>query len=107
MQTIQAELEATHGVQILGVCADAPDTLATKLGKKGFTFPLLGDPELKAISAYGLRHEGGNPLGGDIARPALVLIDEAGKIRFRWLTDNWRVRPVASDILEAVKKEFP
>ena len=71
---------------------------------KGFTFPLLADPELVAIDAYGLRHEGGNPMsGGNISRPALLIIDESGKVVERMLTENWRVRPTPEMILEKLK----
>ena len=99
MQTKKAEFDE-RGVQLLGISADPATDLEREMLPKGFTFPLLSDPELVAIDAYGLRHEGGNPFGGDIARPALFLIDENGAITDRMLTENWRVRPTPEMLLD-------
>ena len=44
-------------------------------------FPLLGDPELKAINAYNAR----DPLNPRIARPMTYIIDEDGVIRWKFL----------------------
>ena len=65
----------------------------------------LIDPELAAIDAYGLRHVGGNPFGGDISRPAVFLIDEEGRIVEKMLTENWRVRPTPEMIREKFSGE--
>ena len=61
-----------------------------KLGSAGLAFPLLADPGFAAVDAYGVRHPGG--MGHDIARPATFLIDREGRVVWRDLTDNWRVR---------------
>ena len=44
-------------------------------------FPLLGDPELKAINAYNAK----DPLNPRIARPMTYIIDESGVIRWKFL----------------------
>jgi peroxiredoxin len=67
--------------------------------EQGITFPVLSDKEFKVIDAYGLRHKGASVKGTDIARPAIFIIDASGKIKWRFLTDNWRVRARAEDIL--------
>jgi peroxiredoxin len=59
---------------------------------------VLSDPELAAIDAYGVRHPGGG-LEGDIARPAVFLVDRDGRIAWRKLTENWRVRPRPDELL--------
>jgi peroxiredoxin len=64
-------------------------------------FPLLADPELEAIDAFGLRHAGAGPGGSDIARPAIYVAD-GGVLRWRTLTDNYRVRPRPEEILAVV-----
>ena len=91
-------------MEVIAISASTEEELKEKMLSKGITFPLLADPELQAIDAYGLRHEGGNPFGGDISRPAVFLIDEEGKIIANILTDNWRVRPTAKDILDRFEK---
>jgi len=40
----------------------------------------VADEELRMISAFGVRHEGGGPDGADIAYPTLVLVDAEGQL---------------------------
>jgi peroxiredoxin len=68
----------------------------------GFDFPLLADPDLAAIDAYGLRHEADGI--GDIARPATFVIDREGRIVWRNLTDNWRIRPRPAELLQVLAR---
>ena len=98
MQAHLAKFEEAN-IAVLAISADSPTDLEEKLLPKGIRFPLLSDTELKAIDAYGLRHENGNPFGGDISRPAVILIDEEGRIVKKMLTENWRIRPTAEMIL--------
>lgn len=74
------------------------EVTAEKLASAGIEYPLLADPDLVAIDAYGVRHPGG--MGHDIARPATFLIDRRGRIAWRDLTDNWRVRLRPERVLE-------
>ncbi len=92
------------GAEVVAISADTPETLRKKVQSRGIEFPLLADPELAAIDAYGLRHEGADPFsGGDIARPAVFIIGEDGQILWRHLTDNWRVRVTPETILEQLE----
>ena len=68
----------------------------------GLGFPLLADPELRTIDAYGLRHAGGGMGGEDISHSASVLIDADGVVRWVFVTRNFRVRPTPADVLRAV-----
>jgi len=104
LQTQLDQFEAANTV-VIAISADTVEDLSAKLLPKGITYPLLADPELEAIDAYGLRHEKGNPMsGGDIARPALFIIDENGQIVEKMLTENWRVRPTPEMILEKLDR---
>ena len=67
----------------------------------GFEFPLLSDPSLETIGAYGLLHADGG-LEGDIARPAIFIVDRDGRVVWRHLTDDWRVRPRPEELLSAL-----
>lgn len=103
MQTKQEEF-ASREIAVLGISSNSVEELREQMLPKGISFPLLADPELQAIGAYGLRHEAGNPMNGaDISRPAVILIDESGKIVEAMLTENWRVRPTPEMILEKWK----
>lgn len=73
---------------------DPPETNAELEKRLGIDFPIVSDSDLAALDAFGVRHEiGASPGGGSvIARPAVFLLDEEGRILWKDLTDNWRVR---------------
>ncbi len=71
--------------------------------KVGIEFGLVSDQQLKLADQFGLRHPGGNPAGGDIARSATVLVSRDGGVLWSHYTDNYRLRPRPNDILEATK----
>ena len=55
------------------------------------------------MDLLGLRHKGGDPQGGDIARSASVLVDAGGTILWSSVADNYRVRPNPDEVLVAVR----
>lgn len=67
----------------------------------GLGFPILSDPDAATIRAWGLLHAGGG-IDGDIARPATFVLDGEGRVAWRSLTDNWRVRVRPEHLLEGV-----
>ena len=87
---------------IVGVVVDPPETNASLARQVDLTYPILADPTLRAIDAYGLRHPGGGPEGRDIAHSASVLIDGDGVVRWTSVTDNFRRRPTPATVLAAV-----
>lgn len=96
-----------QNVQIIAISADPIDKLEEIAKSKGYTFPLMSDPELKAIDAVGLRHPNGNIIEQtDIARPAMFLLDENRKIVWKEYPDNWRKRPTAEIVLKNVELGF-
>lgn len=67
----------------------------------GLTYRILADPDLRVIDAYDLRHSDGGP-SGTIARAATFVIDGEGIVRWRDLTDNYRLRPPPERVVAAV-----
>ncbi len=61
----------------------------------------MADPTSEVIDAFGLRHVNGG-IGGDVARPATFVLDRDGRIAWRRVTDNWRVRPRPTELLEVL-----
>ena len=51
----------------------------------------------------GLIHAGGGEGGKDVPRPATVVIDREGVVRWTALADNVQTRPDARDVLRAVR----
>ena len=71
----------TEGVAVLGISPDAPAKLAKFRDRDGLTFPLLSDPDLEVLKAYGAYGEkmlyGKKSVG--VIRSTFV-IDADGKI---------------------------
>jgi len=83
MKAFQASMAKLEGsdTQVLGVSIDSPFANHAFALENGITFPLLGDMDRKAITAYGLAKD--YQIGGATipsARRATFLIDKEGKI---------------------------
>ena len=86
------------GYQVVAVSPDSVEDNEKVVLRLGLDYPILSDSDLEVTSALGLVHEGAAMDGGDIPRPATFLV-EGGVIRWRELTDNWRVRIRADELL--------
>ncbi len=95
-----AEIER-RGARVAGVVVDPVATNADIVRQAGLAFPILSDPDLRMIDAYGLRHVEAHD-GQDIARSASVLIDADGIVRWTRVPENFRVRPTPKEILAAI-----
>jgi peroxiredoxin len=94
------------GAQLVFVAAEKRNGIfqpAKSLAKHPVSFPFLLDEDRSMTKAYGLYHRVGHD-AIHIARPATLVIDDAGVVRFiyRGVNQNDRI-PVAA-ILEALKK---
>lgn len=63
-----------------------------------FPFPLLSDPNLQVIDAYGARHPQGHE-GKDIAHPSTIIIDPNKVVRYRYVGKTPVDRPTDDEIL--------
>ena len=89
------------GGTLLAVSNDPPATAADIAKRLGLSFPILSDPELEVIDAYGLRHHD-IALGFDHSLPAMILVDRAGIIRWRRVAKGLQDRPSPRLILEQI-----
>ena len=90
-------------MQPIAISVDAPEMSKDLANKAGYTYPLLSDTKADVIRRYDLLHKGGGETGGDIARPAEFLVDRNGVVRWRNLTDDFRVRARPEQLLEAAR----
>jgi peroxiredoxin len=89
-----------RNTEIVALVVDTPEQNTQVVRDLGLGYRIVSDPRLVAIDAYGLRHEqNGQP---PIAHPASFLIDARGTIRWRDVTDNYRLRPRPDTILAAI-----
>jgi peroxiredoxin len=87
----------------VAISADPPEALRDHVAKMGWTYTFLSDPKAEVIRRYDLLHPGGGEAAGvgDIARPAEILIDPTGTVRWVDLTDNFWVRVRPETVLQA------
>lgn len=83
----------------MAISADPPATLQEHLAKTGWTFTFLSDPKAEAARRYDVMHAGAGPEGTDIPRPAEILIDPTGTVRWVELTEDYRVRARPEEVL--------
>ena len=88
---------------MLAISVDTNEESALLAERLGLEFPILSDVQEEAIRTWGLVHENGKPGGGAISRPAIFLVEADGIISWRQLTDDYRVRARAGDLLEVLR----
>lgn len=95
------------GIEVVAVSPDRNEQsqrLAEGL-RLGYRF--VADPDLTVTRAWGLIHRGGGPEGGDVPRPATVVVDREGVVRWLALADNYQVRPDPRHVAAAVRALSP
>ena len=90
-------------MQPVAISVDTPEESRDLANKAGYTFPLLSDRNADVIKRYDLLHKGAGEGGRDIARPAELLIDRNGVVRWRNLTEDIRVRATPEQMLVAAR----
>ena len=82
---------------------DPPEVSANLRRKANLTFTFLSDPNLDVIRRYSLLHVAAGPDDRDISRPAEFLVDRSGTVRWENFTEDVRVRPRATEMLNAAR----
>jgi peroxiredoxin len=70
----------------------------------GWTYTFLSDSKGEALRRYDLLHAAAGMDGRDVARPAEILIDPTGTVRWVDLTEDYRVRARPEEVLEVFDK---
>ena len=81
----------------MAISADAPNVSREHWAKMGWTLTVLSDEKAEAARRYDLLHA---VQGANIARPAEILIDPTGTVRWLDLTEDYRVRARPETVLE-------
>ncbi|HEY7362502.1 MAG TPA: redoxin domain-containing protein [Methylomirabilota bacterium] len=91
------------GVEILAVSPD-PNERSQQVAeglRLGFRF--LADRDLAVTRRWGLVHPGAGPDGQDVPRPATIVLDRDGVVRWFSVSRNYQVRPDPDEVLRAVR----
>jgi peroxiredoxin len=86
-------------VTVVVISVDTPDVSLPWAQKKGFTFPMVSDPDLQVIGTWGLE----NTEVGDLALHAVFILDRDGKIFYRKVA---RRRPYSPEFLQAIDYHY-
>lgn len=67
----------------------------------GVNFPMLSDTEHRVIDRYGLLNENSKR---PLPHPATYVIDRDGKVRWRFVEVDYKLRPSNEDVLRELGK---
>ena len=87
----------------VAISVDKPEESRDLMRKAHYTFTFLSDPNAEVIRRYDILHKGAGVGGRDVARPAELLVDRAGVVRWRNLTEDLRVRARPEAMVAAAK----
>jgi peroxiredoxin len=105
LQGLGAELSEAEkaGVAVIAVSPDGNEQSQTLASRLGLGYRFVADPDLAVTRRWGLVHERGGPYGQDVPRPATVVLDRDGLVRWLSVSRNYQVRPDPGDVLRAVR----
>jgi len=86
-------------VEVWAISPDSPDKLASFASQEGIEFTLLSDGGQEAIRTWGIV----NPKKPTVPHPTVVVVDREGVVRYLRQDIDYKMRPPASEVLEAVE----
>ena len=89
---------------VVGISVDSPWANAEFASKYNLKFELLSDSNREVVDAYDAKFVGlGGIEGYESANRVVIVIDEKGIIRYRWVAENPGVEPNYEEILSFVQ----
>jgi peroxiredoxin len=93
------------GANVVGISVDGPFANKFFVQNRHLNFPVLSDYRRDTIKKYGIVMKKLGPLEGyDAAKRSVFILDENGKVIYRWVSDNPLVEPNYNEIKDALKK---
>ena len=90
-------------MEIIAVSPDSNERSQKIAEGLHLAYRFVADRDLAVTRRYGLVHPGGGPDGQDVPRPATVVLDRDGVVRWFSVSRNVQVRPDPGDVLRAVR----
>jgi peroxiredoxin len=91
------------GVEIIAVSPDRNEQSQRMAEGLKLAYRFVADGDLAVTRRYGLIHARGGAEGQDVPRPATVVLDREGVVRWVSVSRNFQVRPDAGDVVRAVR----
>lgn len=90
-------------MEVLALSPDSNQRSQELANRLRVNYRFLADTDLAVTRRLGLVHPGGGPNGTDIPRPATVVIDRDGVVRWAAFGTNVQSRPDPQEVLRAVR----
>lgn len=87
-----------QGIQIVAISVDPPEESLELAKKKKIPFPLLSDPQMRVISAYGVAEA-----EAELAVPSVFLVSQKGVILWQHIGESISNRPTSKKLLEVIQ----
>jgi peroxiredoxin len=107
MCTFRDSLEELKGydAQVLGISVDGPFANKIFTENRHLNFPILSDYKRDTIKNYGIVMPNLGPLRDyNAAKRSIFILDSAGKVSYRWISDNPLIEPNYEEIKAALGK---
>jgi glutaredoxin-dependent peroxiredoxin len=88
-----------YGAQVIGISIDGPFANKMFTENRHLNFPVLSDYKREVINKYGIKMKDLASLRDyNAAKRSIFIIDENGKIQYRWISDNPLIEPNYQEI---------
>jgi peroxiredoxin len=93
------------GANVVGISVDGPFANKFFVQNRHLNFPVLSDYKRDVISKYGIVMKNLGPLNDyNAAKRSVFILDENGKVIYRWVSDNPLVEPNYDEIKDTLRK---
>src|SRR5262245_66676708 len=105
LQGLGAQLSEAEraGVEIVAISPDSNEQSQKVADGLRLGYRFLPDRDLAVARRYGLVHPRGGANGEDVPKPATIVLDRDGIVRWFSISRNVQVRPDPDDVLRAVR----
>jgi len=94
----------SYGAEIIGISVDGPFANKIFVENRHLNFPVLSDYKRETISKYGIIMKDLGPLREyNAAKRSILIIDEAGNVQYRWVSDDPLIEPDYAEIRKFLK----
>ena len=88
-----------YGARVIGISVDGPFANKMFTENRHLNFPVLSDYKREVINKYGIKMKDLASLRDyNAAKRSIFIIDENGKIQYRWISDNPLIEPNYQEI---------
>ena len=95
-----------YGAEVIGVSIDGPFANKIFSNNRHLNFPILSDYKRETIQKYGIVMKDLASLKDyNAAKRSVFIIDENGRIQYKWISDNPLIEPNYNEIKDELRKK--